>query len=49
MTVSASHGETPLLVAVDGRAAGLVAVADRLRATTPAAVAELHALSCLRI
>ena len=43
-SAAASHGETPLLVAVDGRAAGLVAVADRLRATTPAAVAELHAL-----
>ncbi|MCY4454890.1 MAG: heavy metal translocating P-type ATPase [Chloroflexi bacterium] len=41
---AAAHGETPLLVALDGRPAGLVTVADRLRPTTPAAVARLRAL-----
>ena len=41
---AATRGETPLLVAVDGRAAGLVAAADRLRPTTPPAVARLRAL-----
>ena len=39
---AAERGETPLLVALDGTAAGLVAVADRLRATTPPAVARLR-------
>jgi Cu+-exporting ATPase len=34
--------QTALLVAVDGRAAGLLAVADRIRETTPAAVARLR-------
>ena len=41
---AAERGETPLLVALDGAAAGLVAVADRLRATTPPAVAQLREL-----
>ena len=41
---AAARGETPLLVALDGTAAGLVAVADRLRATTTPAVARLHEL-----
>ncbi len=36
------RAQTPLLIAVDGRAAGLVAVADRVRETTPAAVARLR-------
>ena len=40
---AAAHGETPLLVALDGRPAGLVTVADRLRPTTPAAVERLRA------
>ncbi|UWQ20098.1 heavy metal translocating P-type ATPase [Jannaschia sp. W003] len=35
-------GQTAILVAVDGRAAGLVAVADRIKETTPAAIAALH-------
>ena len=41
---AAERGETPLLVALDGTAAGVVAVADRLRATTPPAVARLREL-----
>ena len=41
---AAFRGETPLLVAIDGAPAGLVAVADRLRETTPAAVARLQEL-----
>ena len=41
---AAARGETPLLVAIDGEPAGLVTVADRLRPTTPAAVARLRAL-----
>ena len=41
---AAGRGETPLLVALDGHPAGLVTVADRLRATTPAAVARLREL-----
>ena len=35
-------GQTAILVAVDGRATGLVAVADRIKATTPKAIAALH-------
>ncbi|EYD71439.1 heavy metal translocating P-type ATPase [Limimaricola hongkongensis] len=35
-------GQTAILVAVDGRAAGLVAVADRIKETTPRAIAALH-------
>ncbi|MGR3590820.1 MAG: heavy metal translocating P-type ATPase [Limimaricola soesokkakensis] len=35
-------GRTAILVAVDGRATGLVAVADRIKATTPKAIAALH-------
>ncbi|MCY4616599.1 MAG: heavy metal translocating P-type ATPase [Chloroflexi bacterium] len=40
---AAAHGETPLLVALDGRPAGLVTVADQLRPTTRAAVERLRA------
>ncbi|MDT8285737.1 MAG: heavy metal translocating P-type ATPase [Elusimicrobiales bacterium] len=36
-------GETVMLVAVDGRAAGLIAVADPVKDSTPEAVRELHA------
>jgi Cu+-exporting ATPase len=36
-------GQTVLIVAVDGRVAGLVAVADPIRATTPDAVRRLKA------
>ncbi len=35
-------GRTAILVAVDGRATGLVAVADRIKETTPRAIAALH-------
>jgi Cu+-exporting ATPase len=35
-------GQTAILVAVDGHAAGLVAVADRIKETTPKAIAALH-------
>ncbi len=38
---AAARAQTSLLVAVDGTAAGMFAVADRMRETTPAAVAEL--------
>ena len=37
-------GETPLLVAIDGRAAGALVVADRIRPTAAAGVARLQAL-----
>ncbi len=36
-------GKTAMFVAVDGRAAGLVAVADALKDTTPEAIRALHA------
>jgi Cu+-exporting ATPase len=36
-------GETVMFVAVDGRAAGLVGVADRIKSSTPEAIRALHA------
>ena len=39
---AAARAQTPLLVAVDGAAAGLITVADRIRETTPQAVTELR-------
>jgi len=42
------EGETVMFVVVDGTIAGLVAVADPVKETTPAALKELHALG-LRI
>jgi P-type Cu+ transporter len=36
-------GQTVLFVAIDDRAAGLIAVADPLKVSTPEAIAELHA------
>jgi Cu+-exporting ATPase len=42
------EGETVMFVAVDGRLAGLVSVADPVKETTPAALKELHELG-LRI
>ncbi|RMF41774.1 MAG: heavy metal translocating P-type ATPase, partial [Alphaproteobacteria bacterium] len=36
-------GRTVMLVAVDGALAGIVAVADRIKPTTPKAIADLHA------
>jgi P-type Cu2+ transporter len=41
----AAAGRTAVLVAVDGRAAGVLALADAPRATAPAAVRELHAMN----
>ncbi|HET8626836.1 MAG TPA: heavy metal translocating P-type ATPase [Thermomicrobiales bacterium] len=40
----AAAGKTPMYVAVDGQAAGLIAVADTLKPESAAAVAELQAL-----
>jgi len=40
----AAGGQTAVLAAVDGRASGLIGVADAIRETSPAAVAELHDL-----
>ena len=39
-----ADGQTVLFVALDGRAAGLLAVADPIKATTPEAIALLHDL-----
>ncbi len=41
---AAARGETPIAVAIDGEAAGVLGVADRLRADAAEAVARLHAL-----
>ncbi len=38
----AGQGKSPLYVAVDGVSAALIAVADRVKATTPAAIDALH-------
>jgi Cu+-exporting ATPase len=38
-----SEGQTVMFVAVDGRAAGLLGVADPIKSTTPEAVRQLHA------
>ncbi|GGM06265.1 copper-translocating P-type ATPase [Pseudooceanicola nanhaiensis] len=43
-----AEGKTAMFVAVDGRPAGLIAVADRVKETTPAAIRALHHLG-LRI
>jgi heavy metal translocating P-type ATPase len=40
----AEDGKTPLYVAVDGKLAAIVAVADTIKPTTPAAIATLHGL-----
>jgi Cu+-exporting ATPase len=40
----ASAGKTPIFVAIDGRAAGIIAIADTLKAGSAAATAELHRL-----
>ena len=37
------EGQTAMLVAIDGRAAGLISVADPMKATSAEAVKELHA------
>ncbi|WP_149589571.1 heavy metal translocating P-type ATPase [Tabrizicola flagellatus] len=40
----ADRGETPILAARDGRAVALIAVADAVKPTTPAAIARLKAM-----
>jgi Cu+-exporting ATPase len=40
----AEEGKTPVLVAIDGRMEMLLAVADRIRESSPAAVRELHTM-----
>lgn len=37
------QGKTPIYAAIDGRLAAIVAVADPIRASTPSAIAALHA------
>ena len=39
-----TEGKTPLYAAIDGRLAAIIAVADRVKDTTPAAIRALHAL-----
>jgi len=39
-----SEGKSPLYAAIDGRLAAIVAVADPIKASTPAAIAALHRL-----
>jgi len=39
-----SEGNTVIFVAINGKAAGLLAVADPIKASTPAAIEELHRL-----
>jgi Cu+-exporting ATPase len=38
------QGQTAVFVAIDGRAAGILAVSDPVKESTPAAIAELHQL-----
>lgn len=38
-----SNGATVIFIAVDGKAAGLIAIADPIKETTPAAIKALHA------
>ncbi len=44
MAALQAEGKTAMLVAVDGQAVGLIAVADRIRPTAREAIAELRAL-----
>jgi Cu+-exporting ATPase len=37
-----NQGQTAMFVAVDGKAVGLIAVADRIKSTTPQAIKALH-------
>ena len=39
-----TEGKTPLYAAIDGRLAAIIAVADRVKDTTPAAIKALHGL-----
>jgi Cu+-exporting ATPase len=38
------EGKTAMFVAIDGRATGILAVADPIKSTTPEAIGELHSL-----
>lgn len=38
------EAKTALFVAIDGKPAGILAVADPIKSTTPEAIRELHAL-----
>ena len=38
----AAKGQTPFYVAIDGQAAGLIGISDRIKPTTPAAIQALH-------
>ncbi len=40
-----SEGKTPLYAAIDGKLAAIIAVADPIKASTPAAIASLHAMA----
>jgi len=40
----AGKGQTPLFAAIDGKAAALIAVADRIKPSTPRAIEALHAM-----
>jgi Cu+-exporting ATPase len=40
----ASEGKTPMFVAIDGRGAGIIAVADRLKSHSKTAIEALHGL-----
>ena len=40
-----TDGQTVMFVAVDGKLAGLLGVADPIKATTPEAIRQLHAES----
>jgi len=40
----AAQGRTPMFVAIDGREAGLIAVADRIKAESKAAIDLMHAM-----
>ncbi|MBI1418919.1 MAG: heavy metal translocating P-type ATPase [Limimaricola sp.] len=39
-----AQGQSPLFIAVEGQAVAVASVADRIRSTTPEAIAALHAL-----
>ncbi|WP_208995408.1 heavy metal translocating P-type ATPase [Pseudovibrio sp. Alg231-02] len=43
-TVLATRGKTPLYVAIDGKIAAVIAVADPIKKTTPDAIKSLHGL-----
>ena len=44
LSALAKDGKTPMLVAIDGKLAGILAVADEIKAESPAAIAALQAM-----